>query len=91
MVGIDRLSFNSWELVVVGSFRSAEADDLDASSRLRGVDGYDGIILEGVDGPAMLLIEDCAECPILDPGRRLRLKIGPPLSDTGAKEDGTRS
>ena len=42
IVGIDRFSFKSWALVVVGSFRRPPRDDFDASSRLRGVEGWDG-------------------------------------------------
>ena len=39
----------------------------------------------------MLEIDECAEWPILDCDRRLRLEMGPPLSETGSKEEGARS
>lgn len=64
IVGIDRLSFNSWALVVVGSLRRAVMEGLDARSRRRGVEGGSECIEDGVVGvgmPGMLLIEDCEE------------------------------
>ena len=39
MVGIDRFSFRSCALVVVGSLRRPVTEDFDPSSLLRGVDG----------------------------------------------------
>ena len=62
MIGIDRLSFNSWALVVVGSLRRAVMEGLDARSRRRGVDGGNECIEDGVVGVGgMLLMEDCEE------------------------------
>jgi hypothetical protein len=63
IVGIDRLSFNSCALVVVGSLRRPVMEVFDASSRRRGVDGGTECTEEGVVGVGILEIEDCDECP----------------------------
>lgn len=58
MVGIDRFSFNSCALVVVGSLRRAVMDGFDPRSRLRGVEGGNECTDEGVVGVAILVIDD---------------------------------
>ena len=92
MVGIDRLSFNSCALVVVGSLRRPVTDVFDPSSLRRGVDGGTEWVEMGVVGVGILVIDDCDECPpSLDCDLRLRFAIGPPLSETGSSCDGTLS
>ena len=47
---------------------------------------------DGVAGVGMLVIEDCAECPPnLDCARLWRFCIGPPVSETGSRDEGKRS
>lgn len=89
---MDRLSFSSCALVVVGSLRRPVVDVFDPSSLRRGVEGGNECVEPGVVGVGMLVIDDCDECPpSLDWDLRLRFVIGPPLSETGSSCDGTRS
>jgi hypothetical protein len=92
MIGIDLFSFRSWALVVVGSLRRAVMEGLcDSSFLRRGVDGGKECVEDGVVGVGMLVIDDCAEWPSLDCDRLELFGIGPPLSETGSRCDGTRS
>ena len=60
-MGIDRFSFSSWALVVVGSLRRAVMDGLPPRSRRRGVEGGSEWTEDGVVGVATLVIEECDE------------------------------
>jgi hypothetical protein len=92
MIGIDRFSFSSCALVVVGSLRKAFTDDFCANSRLRGVEGGIDCVEHGVVGVGILVMDECDEWPpILDCDLLFLAGIGPPLSETGAREEGTLS
>ena len=88
MTGSDRFKRRSWALVVVGSLRKEAVDVFWPSSRRRGVEGG-GIdwTEDGVEGVGMLDRDDCAECPSRDWDFRARLIMGPPLSETGSRDD----
>lgn len=92
-IGIDLLSLRSCALVVVGSLRRAVMEGFCANSfRRRGVDGGNECAEDGVVGVGRLVMDDCEEWPpSLDWERLERLRIGPPLSDTGSRCDGTLS
>jgi hypothetical protein len=92
MVGIDLFSFNSCALVVVGSLRRPGLEILDPRSLLRGVEGGSECVEPGVVGVGILVIEEVAEWPpSRDCDLRWRFGIGPPLSETGSKEEDVRS
>ena len=63
MVGIDRLSFSSCALVVVGSLRRPVIDVLEDTSRLRGVEGGKEVVDDGVVGVPILVMDECEEWP----------------------------
>ena len=86
MAGKERFCFSSCALVVVGSLRREVVEVLEPSSLLRGVEGPNDAVEEGVVGVGMLVTEDWAEWLSRDAGRRARCWIGPPLSDTGSSD-----
>src|SRR3569833_90488 len=88
ITGRERFSRSSWAHVVVGSLRRDRADVFWPTSYRRGVDGGRQCAEDGVVGVGMLDTDDWAEWPPRrDCDRLARLKIGPPLSDTGSSDD----
>lgn len=90
IAGSERLSRNSWALVVVASVRSDKDEDFSPISILRGVEAAGKIVPEGVIWVLLLAVDDWEDwdmCPRRDCDLLVgRDAMGPPLSDTGSKE-----